>query len=180
MQMNESIAKDYQVDVKSRDDGAYGISFGDDERADIVFHNDLNSQRITFSDYLLFARDDAKLKPDGEVVVRRVGARLNQQLAAIREIQIQGHADTRKTYNFPSNVELAYHRAVAVFDLLRNEVGIKPEEQLMSVTSFGEFLSVQRSAGDGSYTEEQLTTDNASDEMRQANRRIELVVIYRR
>jgi len=67
-----------------------------------------------------------------------------------------------------------------VFEFLKDKVGIQPAEHLMSVTSFGEYQSVQRSAQDKSYTVDRLLADNINDDLRRRNRRIELVLIYRR
>ena len=112
-------------------------------------------------------------------MLRVVGSKLRDQLQLIREIQIQGHADTVPSKRYASNVELAANRAIAVFKFLQDKVGIQPSEHLMSVTSFGEYKSVQRGEV-ASYTQEQLNADNISDEFKRRNRRIELVLIYRR
>jgi flagellar motor protein MotB len=178
--MIDSIAADYQVEPKKLSDKVYGIYFKGHKDPDIEFYNDLNSQRITFSDKVLFEPDHTELKPEGEQVLKAVGAKLRAQLALIREIQIQGHADTIPSKRYNSNVELAANRAIAVFGFLQDKVGIQPSEHLMSVTSFGEYKSLQRSADDKSYNLDKLQGDNNSDELRRRNRRIELVLIYRR
>lgn len=182
MSMINSIAADYQVKPIKIGDNYYGIYFNKAADPDIEIHNDLNSQRITFSDKLLFEPDHTDIKPEGERVLFIVGMKLRTQLSLIREIQIQGHADTAISKKYGSNVELAARRAIAVFDFLRDKkkVGIKPEEHLMSVTSFGEYKSVQRSPDDKTYNIDKLQADNGSDELRRRNRRIELVLIYRR
>jgi flagellar motor protein MotB len=182
MSMINSIAADYGVKpVKRPDaDNTYGIYFNRTKDPDIEIHNDLNSQRITFSDKVLFEPDHIDIKPEGQQVLMVVGAKLRSQLSFIREIQIQGHADTIPSKRYNSNVELAANRAIAVFNFLRDKVDIKPEEHLISVTSFGEYQSVQRGSSQTNYNMEKLLADNASDELRRHNRRIELVLIYRR
>lgn len=182
MNMINSIADDYSVKaVKLGDaDNVYGIFFKGNKEPDIEIHNDLNSQRITFSDKVLFEPDNVKIKSEGEQVLMIVGKKLRSQLSLIREIQIQGHADTIPSKRYGSNVELAARRAIAVFDFLQQNVGIQPAEHLMSATSFGEYKSVQRSLGDADYTLDKLYADNSSDDLRRRNRRIELVLIYRR
>jgi flagellar motor protein MotB len=181
MSMINSIATDYNVKpVKLGGHNVYGIYFTGGKDSDIEIQNDLNSQRITFSDKILFEPDHTEIKPAGEQVLKVVGAKLRGQLSFIREIQIQGHADTRPSQRYDSNVELAANRAIAVFNFLQNEVGIKPAEHLMSVTSFGEYKSVQRSTGETDYDMEKLQADNGNDDLRRRNRRIELVLIYRR
>ena len=175
----KAIALDYKVEPRKLSDTTYGISFRGQTEPDIEIHNDLNLQRITFSDRVLFEPDHTEIKPEGEEVLHVVGTKLREQLHLINEIQIQGHADTVPSKRFASNVELAANRAIAVFEFLRNKVGIQPAEHLMSVTSFGEYKSVQRK-DDTSYTEDKLVADNLNDESKRRNRRIELVLIYRR
>jgi flagellar motor protein MotB len=174
-----AIASDYKVEPRKLSESTYGIFFGDHRDPVIEIHNDLNLQRITFSDKVLFEPDHTELKPEGEQVLRVVGSKLRDQLHLIREIQIQGHADTVPSKRYASNVELAANRAIAVFEFLKDKVGIQPTEHLMSVTSFGEYKSVQRSEGT-SYSQEKLIADNQTEELKRRNRRIEMVLIYRR
>lgn len=182
MSLINSVAGDYGVSpVKLPDtDNAYGIYVAGSKYPDIEIHNDLNAQRITFSDKILFEPDHTEIKPEGEQVLMIVGMKLRSQLHLFKEIQVQGHADTNPSQRYKSNVELAADRAIAVFGFLQNRVGIKPAEHLMSVTSFGEYQSVQRSAGGDGYNMDRLLADNGSDELRRRNRRIELVLLYRR
>lgn len=175
-----TIASDYKVEPRQLSDTGYGIYFRDQKDPDIEIHNDLNLQRITFSDKVLFEPDHIEIKPEGRQVLKVVGSSLRQQLQLIKEIQIQGHADTIPSKKYTTNVELAAKRAIAVFEFLKDEVGIQPAERLMSVTSFGEYKSVQRSGQDEPYTTDKLLADNTTDELRRRNRRIELVLIYRR
>jgi len=175
-----AIASDYKVESHKLSESTYGIYFQGHQEPDIEIHNDLNLQRITFSDKVLFEPDHTELKPEGEQVLRVVGSKLRDQMQLIREIQIQGHADTVPSKRFASNVELAANRAIAVFEFLKDKVGIQPAEHLMSVTSFGEYQSIPRSGQDQPYTIDRLLADNGNDDLRRRNRRIELVLIYRR
>lgn len=176
----KAIALDYKVEPRKVSDTTYGISFRGQSEPDIEIHNDLNLQRITFSDRVLFEPDHTEIKPEGKEVLRVVATKLREQLQLIREIQVQGHADTVPSKRYASNVELAANRAISVFEFLRNDVGIEPAERLMSISSFGEYQSVQRSAQDQPYSKEKLLADNLNDDLRRRNRRIELVLIYRR
>jgi flagellar motor protein MotB len=182
MSMINSIAADYKVQPSKLADNTYGIYFNNASNPDIEIHNDLNSQRITFSDKILFEPDHIEIKPAGEQVLMTVGQKLRVQLNLIREIQIQGHADTLPSQRYRSNVELAANRAIAVFTFLQDpkKVGINPAEHLMSVTSFGEYNSVRRTLGDAGYDQNKLRGDNETEDLRRRNRRIELVLIYRR
>jgi outer membrane protein OmpA-like peptidoglycan-associated protein len=58
-------------------------------------------------------------------------------------------------------------------------VGINPAENLMSVTSFGEYKPVQRSEDDSSYSLERLQADNSTAELKGRNRRVEVLLFYR-
>lgn len=182
MSMINSIAADYKVQPSKLADNTYGIYFNNASSPDIEIHNDLNSQRITFSDKILFEPDHIEIKPAGEQVLMTVGQKLRVQLNLIREIQIQGHADTLPSQRYRSNVELAANRAIAVFTFLQDpkKVGINPAEHLMSVTSFGEYNSVRRTLEAAGYDQHKLRGDNETEDLRRRNRRIELVLIYRR
>lgn len=178
--MIDSIADKYNTKPVPLDKDLYGISTTKKNDNDIQIFNDLSSQRITFSDKLLFQPDETVVNPDGRVVLNTVGDIIRQQLSQIKEIQIQGHADTNKSKRFTSNSQLAAMRAIAVFEYLQTQVGIDPSKNLMSATTFGEFRSVQRGRDNPNYSWEQLIADNETDAMRGRNRRIEIVLNYRR
>ena len=146
----------------------------------VVDPNDPMLQTISFSDSLLFKADDYRLKePDGKDALMDVGRILVSRLEDIAEIQIRGHADTHPTKNYTDNLELASRRANEVFRFLTQEVRIDPSQHLVSATSFGEFCPVQRKR-DAPFDEDELEKSNDSDVLRQANRRIELVLFFRR
>jgi flagellar motor protein MotB len=146
----------------------------------VVDPNDPMLQTISFSDSLLFKADDYRLKePDGKDALMDVGRILVARLEDIAEIQIRGHADTYRTKNYTDNLELASRRANEVFRFLTQQVGIDPAQHLVSATSFGEFSPVQRKR-DAPFDALQLEKSNSSDVFRQANRRIELVLFFRR
>ncbi|MFL6335840.1 MAG: flagellar motor protein MotB [Pyrinomonadaceae bacterium] len=171
------------VEVTKEANGAstYFISITGPESKDLVIRNELSLQRITFTDNILFLPDDYQLNPRGERVLEKVGAALKDQLAKknIREIQIQGHADTDKTSRHGSNLELASLRAMRVFEFLQKDIGINPAEHLMSATTFGEYKPVQRSNDEFNYDEAKLREHNGTPELKGHNRRIELMLFYR-
>jgi flagellar motor protein MotB len=156
----------------------YKVSTISDKDNDIVISSDLDRQKITFSEHILFEPDRYLLTAKGRQALYIVGTALKERLEIVREIQIQGHADIDKTTTYRNfgNMELASYRAMAVFDFLQNQVGIDPARQLMSATSFGEFKPVLRS--EKTYTPEQLQMDNITPELKNKNRRIELLIIY--
>lgn len=143
----------------------------------IYIQDELALQQITFSDRVLFAPDRYAINPEGRRVLREVGDVLRSHLGAIREIQIQGHADTIPTRRHGSNVALAALRATEVFTFLQNEVGIDPASHLMSVTSFGEYRPVVRAETEA-FSADQLVDANRDGAQRAANRRIELLIFY--
>ena len=108
---------------------------------------------------ILFSSGSAKLSDDGKKAIAEVGA----VLATIPEkrYQIEGHTDNVPIRNeyYANNWELASARALAVVRTLR-EAGV-PAPQL-SAASFGEFKPA---------------ADNATDEGKARNRRIEIVVV---
>lgn len=108
---------------------------------------------------ILFASGSAELSDEGKQAIRQVA----QVLASIegKRFQVEGHTDNVpiKTARYPSNWELAAARALTVVKAMI-EAGMAPER--ISGASFGEFKP---------------TADNATDEGRAANRRIEIVVV---
>lgn len=178
MSMINQIANRYRVQPKRIDDHTFAISSDDSSRYDIRIENDLNQQRIAFSDKILFLPDEIIINAKGQEVLTAVGQNLRTQLGSIKEIQIQGHADTNKT-RYGLNSRLAAERAIAVLEFFRTTVGIDPASHLMSATSFGEYRPVGRSERDSTYTWAKVLHENATDSQRSQNRRIELVLIYR-
>lgn len=178
-EMIKKIASRYATEAKPLSEDVYGISIKRTGSSDIVIKNEPSLQRITFSDNILFRSDDDQLNETGERVLQVVGYSLKQQLSLIREIQIQGHADTAKTTRFPSNVHLASSRAISVYTFLQHSIGIDPAQNLMSANSFGEFKPIQRSEDDDTYDWEKIESNNSSVEMKGKNRRIELLLFYK-
>jgi chemotaxis protein MotB len=114
---------------------------------------------LTFDEAVLFPSGEASINVDGQIVLGSVA----QVLRPFgNQITVEGHTDTVPTggTGFPTNWELGAARAVNVTRFL-SELGGIPGAQLQAVT-FGEF----RPAG-----------DNATEDGRAANRRVELVVL---
>lgn len=177
--MIKVIAESYKTTaVKVGDDETtYGISSRPGSPPDLLIHNEPTLQRITFSDNILFEEDRVAPKPGGEKILRDVATALKSQLSFIKEIQIQGHADNVYSPKYKLNIRLAAERAITIFQFFQGE-GIDPAEHLMSVTSFGEFRPVARK-DDEEFNRRKLDDANA-DQLRGQNRRIELLLFYRR
>lgn len=175
----ESIAQAYNAKPSQLSTDVYEISIEKMGSHDIEIRNEPTLQKITFSDKILFVPNDYRINERGQAVLRTVGDVLKSQLPNIREIQIQGHADTDQTTRFPSNTHLAALRAIEVLKYFQNVSGIDPAEHLMSATSFGEFDPVQRGREEVGYGRDKLLRDNSSMELKANNRRIELLLFYR-
>jgi outer membrane protein OmpA-like peptidoglycan-associated protein len=142
--------------------------------------NDPFLQHITFAETVLFDTDRADLNDQGKEVLRLIGQGINEAADEIQEIQIHGHADVRPVRgHFQDNLELASARANTVFRFLQFEVGTDPVAHLMSATSFGEFAPVGRKS-DEQYTEGDLQRDNSDENKMRQNRRIEILLFYKR
>lgn len=177
--ITSSIAKVYNSQAKKISDDTFGISINNSNAYDIIIKNEPTIQHITFSNHILFAPDEHLLNPSGKEVLANVGKALGQEIDSIQEIQIQGNADTDKTYKYESNLVLAAMRAIQVFEFFKNENGINPSEHLMSITSFGEYNPSSRSKDDFSYNDTKLSQANDTEEKKLSNRRIELLLFYK-
>lgn len=159
----------------------YEIRAKNDNRILIKFEPDLDNpmlQRIYFSDEVLFKGDSADLDARGRDVLQLFARAVARHLSDFTEIQIHGHADPRRPTAAKDNLELGSFRANAVFRFLESQ-GIDPLQASMSATSFGHFFPVTRKPGE-SFSAEMLEASNASDEQLMRNRRIELLLFYRR
>lgn len=179
----EEVAAQFPNSVTvSLDPDVIRLDIGADGSWDIVFHSQATRQRVTFGGHILFDPDGIELNENGRSVVTHFGRALIVHLDAIQEIHIEGHADITPT-RYGSNLELGALRAISVFSELQ-ALGISPYATVMSATSFGEFMSVQRfKAGllrSRGYTEEQVWRDNETDEQKQLNRRMEVELVYAR
>ncbi len=157
---------------------SYGISLSGSKNYDIKVMNDAKVQQITFSTLILFNQNDYRLNRKGKEAIKIFGSTLKKNLPLIKDIQIQGHADTDHTALYRSNMELAALRSIEVFQLLKNDVGIDPAKYLMSVTSFGEYKPVNRDAN-GSFDAQRLQQANDTYIKKNNNRRIEILLFYK-
>lgn len=93
----------------------YGVPLSPDDNRHIVIRNEAILQTITFSDRILFPKNEYLLNAEGEKVLSDVGRAILHRRDVIQQIQIQGHADTDPTQKYESNLKLAALRAVSVF-----------------------------------------------------------------
>lgn len=118
--------------------------------------------RLTLNilDRILFDSGQALIKPDGQDVLRKLAAVLDQ--FPDRQIHVAGHTDNVPihTAQFPSNWELSAARALAAVRFLVEDAGVNPA-RLAAVAS----------------GEHQPVADNATAAGRAMNRRIAIVVL---
>lgn len=115
---------------------------------------------LSILDRILFDSGQAVIKPEGQEVLRKLGAVLDQ--FPNRQIHVTGHTDNVPihTPQFPSNWELSAARALAAVRFLVEEAGVNPTR--LAAVANGEFQPV---------------ADNATAEGRAKNRRIAVVVL---
>lgn len=175
-QINEQIGKQYSIQVISDKDTNQSNVEAKNSKADITIINKLDRLTITFSDKVLFDTNKSDIKQAGVEVLNVVGPIVQTNLQNISEIQIQGHADIKGSDDL--NLALASARAMSVYKFLQSNIGVNPAEHLMSATSFGKYKPVGREAGN-TYSQAQLSSDNATEELMARNRRIEIVVFFK-
>jgi chemotaxis protein MotB len=114
---------------------------------------------INLPNNVLFNSGSANLNSDGQKALAQIGDVLKQ--FSDRRFQIEGHSDNVpiKSARFPSNWELSTARALSVVHLL-TEMGVSPEN--VSAAGFAEFRP---------------RADNETEEGKQLNRRIEIVML---
>lgn len=120
-----------------------------------------DSLRVDMVDEILFDSGQAILKPAGVEVLNRIGAVLKK---ADKLIVVQGHTDNvpivgQLAQRFPTNWELSAARAVHVARFLNEEAGLNPTQ--LSAAAFSEY---------------QPRADNSTEEGKQKNRRIEILL----
>ena len=113
---------------------------------------------LRLASQILFDSGSATIKPEGRTVLGELGGSLSE---LDHHIEVQGHTDNRpiNTAQFPSNWELSNQRATNVVRFLQDQSGVMPNR--LRSTGFGEYQPIG---------------DNATDEGRQANRRIDIVI----
>ena len=153
------------------------INAGKEAEDTIRIYNDATLQRFSFGEKILFRVAKHQLKSEGAEAISTVAEVFKQKLAKIKEIQILGHADN--SGDDQVNLKLAALRAIEVFEHLRNNAKIDPIKHLMSASSYGAYMPVQRNIDNTGYSSEKLSNDNRTEILRDKNRRIEIVLIYR-
>jgi outer membrane protein OmpA-like peptidoglycan-associated protein len=117
-----------------------------------------NEIRITLNNAVLFAFDEFSLRPEAVLILEKIRGILDYKKIIKAPIRIEGHTDWIGSDSY--NQKLSEKRAAAVANWLK-EKGISSSR--ISTSGFGEASPVDT---------------NETDEGRQNNRRVELVVEY--
>jgi chemotaxis protein MotB len=133
------------------------------ESKDVTISKLQGKLTVNIVDRVMFDSGEAVLKPEGEVVMRKIASILQEhpQLA----IHVVGHTDNipiRQTAQnrFASNWELSTARALAAVHFLTERAGVDPKR--VGAVGYGEFRPV---------------ADNATAEGRAKNRRIAITIL---
>jgi len=179
LRLIDTLATHYRTKPRNLGPDTFGIVIRPgSQEPDITIHNDATLQRISFGDHLLFESNEAVLVSGGAAILRDLAKVLATELDRLRQIEIEGHADRRTPRVFRSNLELAAHRAMTVYQALET-YGIDPARTVMSASSFGEYVPVKRNRADSTYSRARLIRDNDNQAKQRLNRRIEVVLLYR-
>lgn len=133
-------------------------------RGDIEIQQLDNRTIIRLESQVLFASGETSIRPEGVEILSKIGETLKQ--FEDQHIQVEGHTD-----NFPvksgdlkakyeTNWELSAARSVGVLRYLIDQVGVDPRR--ISAAGYGKY---------------QPKVDNSSESNRQANRRVEFVLL---
>jgi chemotaxis protein MotB len=131
----------------------------DMESKDVTISNLQGKLTVNILDRVMFDSGEAVLKPDGQSVLRQIGA----FLAAHPELKIHviGHTDNVPIHaRFASNWELSTARALAAVHFLTEGAGVDPRR--VGVVGYGEYRPI---------------ADNSTEEGRARNRRIAITIL---
>jgi chemotaxis protein MotB len=133
------------------------------ESRDVTISKLQGKLTVNILDRVMFDSGEAILKPDGEVVMRKIASILQEHPKLA--IHVIGHTDNvpiRQTAQskFASNWELSAARALAAVHFLTERAGVDPRR--VGAVGYGEFRPV---------------ADNATPEGRAKNRRIAITIL---
>lgn len=133
------------------------------ESRDVTISNLQGRLTVSILDRVMFDSGEALLKPDGQVVMRKIAAILAQHPAL--KIMVVGHTDNvpiraALRSRFASNWELSTARALAAVHFLTEQAGVDP-----------------RRVGAAGYGEYRPIADNSTAEGRAENRRIAITIL---
>jgi len=172
-EISNSIKKNYNNIITNETTNSILISDGANAIMKIKYENDY--QQISFYENILFEQGNSNLIDKGKSVLIIVGNALKHKSKNITLIQIEGHTDNVPIKN--GNLYLGANRAMNVYTFFKDQVGLDPATTLMSATTFGEFMPVDRKE-DAPYSAASLEKANDESAKMASNRRIELRVFF--
>ncbi len=115
---------------------------------------------VTLSGELLFFNGTNQIKPDGLVLLQRLGAIISK---IPNQVRVEGHTDNIpvQSAQYPTNWELSAARAVAVVRYLAEDSGVAA--QRLSAVGFGQYQPI---------------VPNDTRAHREENRRAVIVILY--
>ena len=133
------------------------------ESRDVTISKLQGKLTVNILDRVLFDSGEAELKPDGEAVLKKVAAILQQHPTL--KIHVIGHTDNvpiraGARSRFASNWELSTARAIAAVRFLAESAGVDPRR--LGAVGYGEFRPI---------------ADNSTSEGRAKNRRIAITIL---
>ncbi|HLH56788.1 MAG TPA: OmpA family protein [Verrucomicrobiae bacterium] len=133
------------------------------ESKDVTISQLQGKLTVNILDRIMFDSGEAELKPDGEAVLRKLAAVLDQHTNLM--IHVVGHTDNvpirpGARSRFASNWELSTARATAAVRFLSEKAGVDPRR--LGAVGYGEFKPI---------------ADNSTSEGRAKNRRIAITIL---
>jgi chemotaxis protein MotB len=134
-------------------------------RGEVTISKLKNRLTVNLAQKILFPSGSAGLSSEGQEVIAQVGEVLKG--VADKTILVEGHSDNFKIsqtlqQKFPSNWELSAARAASVVRYLQSSVGIAGKK--LSIGAYGPYRPI---------------ADNATEEGRAQNRRIQIILVPR-
>lgn len=128
------------------------------EKDDVHLFHTARGLVLRLPDFLLFDSGQAKLRPEAMPLLNKLASILK---LIPNQIVIEGHTDNRpiNTPQFPSNWELSTARAASLVRYMVEDQHLEPAH--FEAAGYGEYRPV---------------ADNAEDQGRQANRRVEMII----
>lgn len=147
------------------------------QQQNITVNIDAKKGEIHIPENLLFPSGSASLSPEGWKVVEAMTQSLLGHLkdkktyGDVGTIYIEGHTDDQPiaTAQFPSNWELSAQRAINTFNIMRYYY---PDDMDAMRNQLGEYMF-----SCSGYADTRPIKDNATEEGRQSNRRIDVRVV---
>lgn len=143
-------------DMKGKVDEVFAVA----ETADTISTTiDLRGLVISLNNAILFDSGSAVIKKEYEEPLIEIGDLINK---ADNHIRVEGHTDNRPivTAAYPSNWELSAARASSVVRLFISQCNTSPQK--LVAVGYGEYKPV---------------ADNATEEGRKKNRRIDIIIL---